>query len=1561
MTSPSINITGEAHTLGKGHEQPDLEDPRPRGNKARVDDSPEPLCVSVAGVSHTFNGGVVDSYFALRDRKYYDADSLRRTVIGRCNSQQGASEAIIGRDLDMLLSGGVHVFAQAPLIGNRLQAAIMLAVVLASMIYDARVMSARPEPPPQFLCDYPAILAFFGWEACRAPPQPIGPYALFAAAVIVGLAATITRRRSVFVGWHEAVQTVLETRSSYVNNPRLLRLKPSSITKVSRIIESTHVDRCDGWVTIRDETYGENGAAVLRAGPLTFGTPPRLVENTDWDLTNTLNKRCRVESPPIDLTRWSALQLFALEMSEAMPQAVPYSTDEFLETITDVGKRKNLAEARPEDMRRAGQVFVKREKVSSFGYLEEGSHKARVVFTRNAYYQREVGRYTKAYSKDLAAWSMTTPHVWTYGWNAEEVGSINPGQYPWAMEGDMSAFDARITTPHLKLELDMYGAVGFGADALELMARGFDCKMQSRIGKVDAGVQRRSGDPNTSLGNSLLNMVITTHILQMNYGTRSYAATCERMLENGTKFFVMGDDIIMVSRTPVYIDFAAEYAKYGLVHKPVVRVGADTSFTSYLSGLFYPTRDAVVWGPQPAAITRAFWYDRSPTTSEHKVRAIARADALNRYRACGFIPVLSAACSRVLEVTARDKAASYSEVNTVAAPRSAHAATDETYSFVAQKLGVPIGMLRDAEERISSAPDGSHVDHEVFDRALASAGKVVDSSSSSSSGGRPRWYEAPCVREMLRALRLDFLVKRLPDDGAPTLAELVQVLRANYYFMSDDQACIGAPYDPRKPNVVVMGPGGGEPFGHAEIGRLNDAVVDVDAFTRMQRSSWYIGAPKRKPVYAPRRNKTSNRPKRQRKTRVVGSPDQSTVTVEFILATLSPSDWSLHFSPREMADNIRVVTLNWDKWQIRALQLHATSHSNAFATGAYIIGWTPDSRETLSPRSYADLASRSYVAKAKARESTTLKVPTHALPKQLFLDDADNAFPYATMGGQFFYRSAGSSSENPTVVELWLKATITLSDRQIISGVSDRTVLPALNLRNAQKATYSISPGYYGTKSQLAAGMTRLSGPAGPMEPGAWYTPWYPWEGYTSTMRDTHSSGASIITQKSIVSEDRAHGVSRSTLQGLIHAAMPAPLRRVLDVIVEPATISGFGPVGTALKFVNSLGIPLLLSITDNAFSRYGLPIVNEPFDDGGTVRPWAGDYENYTGFVGITHDRMNGTNAVLTTFGDAIHDSVSRGCGTLEKRDCHIEASKKGSSHSTSTYATSDVVVVPARDSVTWMTVPAGITEGVYPALGAFHAQERVEGTNVFTRFYNVGGNYSLNTSTTGAVNDFTGDFGSSYHLISDPAVKGGTRMKIDTVPGDVFEASWDTILIIEAQPAPSLASQVREYAPFVSFDAEGHIVIDPAAIPKLTLIDRYRSEERNRHKRSLYRSVSHNPHPEHEHKAAPIGLFRPGTSTDAEYRARTAAPRPTAKRVVAPAQERKSDNIWQEDESSSWDDDDMDDDIEEFEVDYPYADGPAAGRPRFRSTNAVDNKRRAPPTNKVQHHRVRTVTYGR
>jgi hypothetical protein len=182
-------------------------------------------------------------------------------------------------------------------------------------------------------------------------------------------------------------------------------------------------------------------------------------------------------------------------------------------------------------------------------------------------------------------WNLTSKITFASGMNANELGSWmgnNPCDYH--VVNDFSKFDSTITAEALDLEGDIYKHMGLNGPALRVFMNQMFTVGQTQHGLVyECPGTRKSGDPNTTLGNSLINALVIAYALSK-CGIDDF------------RILVGGDDCVISTFRPFdikYFDFVLGSLGFRPKSKRV-----EPHLVDFYSSWFIPSSSGVVLTPK---------------------------------------------------------------------------------------------------------------------------------------------------------------------------------------------------------------------------------------------------------------------------------------------------------------------------------------------------------------------------------------------------------------------------------------------------------------------------------------------------------------------------------------------------------------------------------------------------------------------------------------------------------------------------------------------------------------------------------------------------------------------------------------------------------------------------------------------------------------------------------------------------------------------------------------------------------------------------------------------------
>jgi len=338
---------------------------------------------------------------------------------------------------------------------------------------------------------------------------------------------------------HEATVAL----ANYVYNPDH-RDPLSSMT--SHAVAPPHVHT----FSVAFHEFRERTTRLYYAGPLPMPryTPGLFTANYENELV-ALKGRVLKERPPCEDGIWN--EAIDHVLGDLRPVAM-YTDEQYLDALD--GRKKKEAEdtineialdgSTVADVRPKYKAFIKKEKGNE--RIEAGEKAPRMIQgpdPRTKYY---LSLFTHPMSKMLAL-------IWCIAKAFDPQGrmvyasgttTIDMGRWRTRLEREGFAFSARAIDFHrwdstigpkpLKAEFRAYAKLGCPQGILDLFERTIATRGTTSFGlKYELEGGRHSGDPNTSVGNSLLNGALHMYVLDAMVGPANYRAA------------VLGDDVIV--------------------------------------------------------------------------------------------------------------------------------------------------------------------------------------------------------------------------------------------------------------------------------------------------------------------------------------------------------------------------------------------------------------------------------------------------------------------------------------------------------------------------------------------------------------------------------------------------------------------------------------------------------------------------------------------------------------------------------------------------------------------------------------------------------------------------------------------------------------------------------------------------------------------------------------------------------------------------------------------------------------------------------------------------------
>jgi len=244
-------------------------------------------------------------------------------------------------------------------------------------------------------------------------------------------------------------------------------------------------------------------------------------------------------------------------------------------------------------------------------------------------------------------WNMKHFITFGSGKTNEEIGHECENHLDKSVfEDDIGVFDSSVREDLLKLEHKFFVSWGAPRAVNMLIKQNINTRGRTKWGyRYKVPGTRKSGDPYTSLGNSLLNGL-------MHYFIYRYHTKCSPMQAmHALKMFVNGDDNLGFSVAK--IPWVPYMLSLGFTSEAVYRQSVFQA--EFCSSRLYPTSSGLVLGPKPGKVLAKFGYYVQPP-KHVPTKQLLRGSALGLYKQCYFIPPIKIFLDKVLKYTAGEKA-----------------------------------------------------------------------------------------------------------------------------------------------------------------------------------------------------------------------------------------------------------------------------------------------------------------------------------------------------------------------------------------------------------------------------------------------------------------------------------------------------------------------------------------------------------------------------------------------------------------------------------------------------------------------------------------------------------------------------------------------------------------------------------------------------------------------------------------------------------------------------------------------------------------------------------------
>jgi len=355
--------------------------------------------------------------------------------------------------------------------------------------------------------------------------------------------------------------------------------------------------------------------------------------------------------------------------------------------------RKHKLTLQKKDARVKG--FVKRENTPCFGdkrLIQEFN--PRLISGRTFEYQLKTGPITYTLSKTIAMFLVPDSCI-TYasGMTAEQVGkwftdALKLFVYAKFCETDASGFDGSVSTEAIDAELYVYKYLGLQEKhlrALKLQKKTFG--FCSNI-KYSVEATRKSGDGNTSVGNTTINSLIT-HCIFRNIPYKA---------------IILGDDGLIIFESEETCEVIAEKVRKtwemaGFAAK--VHVFEDKFLAQFCSGRFYPVNGGFKFGMKPFRGLSKIGFSIKDFHRLSDIEVHRKGVGLGLMATVGHIPFLRDVAYNYIHSTKLDAEAIAIESHKMAAERE-DSPDEATYTFISHVYGISRQQITSLENLLRS-------------------------------------------------------------------------------------------------------------------------------------------------------------------------------------------------------------------------------------------------------------------------------------------------------------------------------------------------------------------------------------------------------------------------------------------------------------------------------------------------------------------------------------------------------------------------------------------------------------------------------------------------------------------------------------------------------------------------------------------------------------------------------------------------------------------------------------------------------------------------------------------
>jgi hypothetical protein len=253
----------------------------------------------------------------------------------------------------------------------------------------------------------------------------------------------------------------------------------------------------------------------------------------------------------------------------------------------------------------------------------------------------------------LGPWFMALQDHFKTIWNARNWACFTSGvdcvdaasvlEEDWTViEDDISTFDSSVCEEFCEFEVWVAKKFGASEAIIKLMRANNQTHGTTLLGgKYWMPGGRKSGDPFTTLFNSMLNSLMHSFIIHKEHGWNI------KQIKKKVRMLVAGDDNLMTINGRA-VDFVPHMKKLGFKSEAIIR--GDLHEAEFCSCRLYKVGGKFVFGPMPGKVLSKIGFINSPPLDVSR-ESLMKGVAIGLLRVCPYLPPIQTVANRILQLT----------------------------------------------------------------------------------------------------------------------------------------------------------------------------------------------------------------------------------------------------------------------------------------------------------------------------------------------------------------------------------------------------------------------------------------------------------------------------------------------------------------------------------------------------------------------------------------------------------------------------------------------------------------------------------------------------------------------------------------------------------------------------------------------------------------------------------------------------------------------------------------------------------------------------------------------